>query len=58
MKFMNKYEEELQYKISIIDQEILEKQEQLEFTQKFLENCVLPFPDLDKDKKYSYSDSE
>jgi hypothetical protein len=51
VKLMNKYEDELQYKISIIDQEIIDKQEQLEFTQKFLETCVLPFPDLDKDKR-------
>jgi hypothetical protein len=48
---MNRYEEELNYKISIIDQEIAEKQEQLEFTQKFLESCIMPFPNLDKDKR-------
>lgn len=48
---MNKYEDELKYKISIIELEITEKQEQLEFTQKFLETCVLPFPNLDKDKR-------
>ena len=51
VKLMNKYEDELSYKIAIIDQEILDKQENLEFTQKFLENCVLPFPNLDKDKR-------
>lgn len=48
---MNKYEDELNYKVAIIQQEITEKQEQLEFTQKFLETCVLPFPKLDKDQR-------
>lgn len=51
LKMMAKYKDELSYKLIIIDQEIKEKQETLDFTNNFLETCVIPFPNLDKDKK-------
>ena len=51
LKMMAKYKDELSYKLIIIDQEIKEKQETLDFTNNFLETCVVPFPNLDKDKK-------
>ena len=51
VKLMDKYQDELNYKVNIVDNDISEKQEQLEFTQKFLQTCVVPFPDLDNDKR-------
>lgn len=48
---MAKYKDELKYKLIIIEQEIKDKQENLAFTDNFLETCIVPFPDLDKDKK-------
>lgn len=50
-KLMNNYEEELKYKETLIEKEIFESQDQLDFTQKFLQACVIPFPDLDQDKR-------
>lgn len=51
VKMMAKYRDELSYKLIIIHQEIKEKQETLDFTNNFLETCIVPFPNLDKDKK-------
>lgn len=51
VKLMSKYIDELNYKLTIIEQELKDNQEQLEFTKVFLETCVVPFPNLDKDRK-------
>jgi hypothetical protein len=51
VKLMEKYKDELDYKLVIIEQEIKDKQETLEFTDNFLETCIVSFPNLDKDRK-------
>jgi hypothetical protein len=50
LKLLNSYEEELKTKIKLIEADIADNQDNLEFTQKYLQTCIVPFPQLDDDK--------
>ena len=51
MRVLKSYDEELKFKLQLIERDLSELQENLDFNQKYLETCVVPFPDLDSDKK-------